>query len=80
MARLGSFREVATALIVAALAACSVLSVYGELVTSQLADCAIGSFLAISDRTPNAATVTSTPDHEEHDDGAAGHVGRGHTA
>src|SRR6188472_1193627 len=60
-ARVGRRRAVAIALIVAALAACSVLSVYGELLMSQLADCGIGSLSVIHERTANAAAVTRTP-------------------
>src|SRR4029453_17276382 len=53
-ARVGSFRAVAIALMVAALAACSVLSVYGELLMSQLADWGIGSLAVIHEGTAAA--------------------------
>ncbi len=87
-ARAGSLRAVAIALMVAALAACSVLSVYGELLISQLADCGIGSLSLIHPRTANAAAVTRTPmatsrttaraDGDQQDDGTAGYPGSGH--
>ena len=71
-ARVGSSRAVATALIVAALAACSVLSVYGELLMSQLADCGIGSLSVIHERTANAAAVDQDADGDQDDDGRGG--------
>ena len=76
-ARAGSSRFTATALMVAALAACSVLSVYGEPTTSQRDWIAAGSSIrVISERTPTATSADHHADHDE--DGEHASEGAGH--